>query len=172
MARERVGRTTTVGVSKLRVGKPVGSGVRMGVGEPSDIANGVGVDVQLFTTMLSAPLDVAVAEDDCSSDGAKALNNKLNIKTTISDPQTTRNILALSLCLENHIANFLMVFMFFRFHLKLEMQTNKIILYESILPASPVKLEKRKPAPSRKKDTGTLWGERGSNPHVVTNDRF
>ena len=59
---EAEGRTTIVGVSKRRVGKPVGNGVRKGVGELATNANAVGVEVQLSMIMLSAPLDVGVKE--------------------------------------------------------------------------------------------------------------
>src|SRR5258706_1507738 len=124
---------TAVAVSRLWAASPVGNGVRVGLGVLVKIGKLVGVGVQVLKTILSAPTDVAVIAGACCFDRPITVNNRLHIKITISTPQTMRNILALSLCLENQTENFLMVFMFFPFHLKLEMQTNNSIIYESIL---------------------------------------
>src|SRR6185503_7484612 len=64
-----VGRITTVGVSKLRVGNSVGKGVRVGAGVAVDVSEAVGVSepagVQVIKTRLSAPLNVRVIVGAC-----------------------------------------------------------------------------------------------------------
>ena len=104
--------------------------MRVGLGVLVKIGRLVGVGVQVIKTTLSASCGVAVIAGTCCFDRPITVNNRLHIKITISTPKTTRNIFALSLCLENQTGNFFMVFMFFPFQMKLEMQINKIIGYE------------------------------------------
>lgn len=100
------GRITVVGVSKLRVGREVGNGVRVAAGElvgvavPVGVADPVNAGVQVIRTTLSAPWNVGVAEGDCP-DRARMADKPLHIPMKNSNPTAPIANFPPGLCCEN-----------------------------------------------------------------------